>query len=151
MEFLNFNGIRIPRPRSSTELEMRYASEDYLRSSFPAGEYTKAEDINSILKFQFQFYYNLLSNYLNQIASWDLLSFLLYQFDLASEIEQLDKDGLLNRDEIERWRAIGPNLHRAIKYLSERVVILNKQELDKTKISEEQFFTLTEKSLICAE
>ena len=125
MEFENFNGIRIPRPSLQTELEIRYLSEKNLRSKFSAGEYTKKEDINSILKFQFQFYSDLLSNSLNQIASRDLLEFLLYQFDLASDIEQSYKDGLLNRDEVEKWIEIGAILRRAIKYLSERVVILD--------------------------
>lgn len=151
MELENFNGIRISRPRLQTELEIRYISEENLRSKFSAGEYTKKEDINSILKFQFQFYSDLLSNFLNQIASRDLLKVLLYQFDLASEIEQSYKDGLLNRNEIERWIDIGAILRRAIKYLSERVVLLNRQEFDRSRIDQNILFTLIEKSLICAE
>lgn len=151
MEFENFNEIRIPRPSLQTELEIRYLSEVNLRSKFSAGEYTKKEDINSILKFQFQFYSDLLSNFLDQIASRDLLEFLLYQFDLASEIEQSYKDGLLNRDEIEKWIDIGAILRRAIKYLSERVVLLNRQEFDKSRIDKNILFTLTEKALICSE
>lgn len=145
----SIGGIQIFRPRASSELDMRMASERHLRSRFVVKKYDTKEAINSILQHQFAFYSNELEKLLPVAASHHFLEFVLYQFDLATQIEQLYKDGKLSTAEDERWKQMGATLRRALKYIAERIVLLHPDEapVAATRL----LLSATEKIWICAE
>jgi hypothetical protein len=149
MNIQTFGGIRIFRPRLETELEVRQELSAHLRSQFLVGRYTGKSEINAILQHIFSFYGGLLSEALPPVASTHLLDFLLHQYDLYSDIEQLYKQRTLDPDEDVQWGNISGILRRAVKYLAERVVMLAP---DETPTGEEtERLAITDKIWICAE
>ncbi|MBE9140644.1 hypothetical protein IQ254_26165 [Nodosilinea sp. LEGE 07088] len=153
MKFEFFRDIKLARPSALAEWEVRYAAESNLRAKFPPGEYKKSQEINLILKSQFQFYLDYLNQNIQQVSSLDFLEFILYLFDLSSEIESLHKKGELSIDETQKWREIGPISRRALKYLSEKVVIaVSTKEMNKgRKARPSSLYYIAEKIIICSE
>lgn len=156
-----FQDHKIVRPRMSSEVEMRKASETHLRSRFATGLYSSQEDINKILQHQFNFFQKRLESAIIPIAGYQLMEFLLHQYDIAGDIENMQKSGDLTDHENKRWTELGPVFRRAIKYLAEMNVMLFEGnepdlpeldllgQLDKALIIAEQmvdFYTLSDQT-----
>ena len=130
----SFAGIQLYRPRSSSELKIRLESESHLRSKFDVGVYNDPKEINQILLHQFDFYSKKFNEIIPKLASRYLIEFILFEYDKASDIEEKHKHGQLNQEEADRWRELGSKFRRAAKYLCERVVLLQPEEVpDKSK------------------
>lgn len=107
------------------------------------------EEINAIIQHQFKFYSGLLNELLPAVASTNFLDFVLNEFETASRIEQLQKEGRLNLDENKRWINLNKTIRRATKYIAERIILL---QPDEAPAAEEEFLlSLAEKIWICAE
>jgi len=124
----NFGGIEIYRPLYSSEVRLRNESEFHLRSKFSSGIYSDPQQINEILRHQFEFYSKKFEDSIPKLASRHFIEFVLFEFDQASLIEGKYKYGKLSREEVDRWAQIGPWFRRAAKYLAERVVLLQPEE-----------------------
>jgi hypothetical protein len=149
MYFEDYNGKKIFRPRPSVQLQIRQEAEKHLRIKFVPGIYRSLTDINKIIHHQFQFYDTKLSELLPQLASRDFLEFLLFQFNCASDIENLFRQGNLSPEQGENWKKLEPTFRRAIKYMAECIVQL--QPGDEPVFHHEQLLSLGEKAWICAE
>lgn len=125
MNFEEFGGVKIYRPKSSSEIVMRYAAQKHLFSKFRPGNYEDAKAINEILQHQFSFYFEKLNQYIQVIAQEDFLHFLLFQYDESAKIDNLYKARALSSSEESNWAAVGPIFRRTIKYLAERSTLLN--------------------------
>jgi hypothetical protein len=123
-----FGEVEIFRPRLAAELEVRAAAEKHLRRRFEVGIYSDKDQINTILQHNFAFYRDVLEEVIPQIASIHFLKFVLYQFEQYARVDQLQRNGVLNRDRDERWSSIGPNLRRGAKYLAERICFIRPDE-----------------------
>lgn len=145
----DFGGEQIFRPRLPTELAVRAEAEIHLRSSFDVGRYFSDDEINSILQHNFSFYSNILDELLPQISSIDLLKFVLFQFELYTRIDRLQRERLLNPIQDARWALIGPNLRRSAKYLAERLCFVRPDGAPRAE--ERLLLQLLEKVWICAE
>lgn len=99
-----------------------------MRSRFHSGSYTNKEEINRILLHPFNFYSKKFDIIIPKIASCNLIEFLLFEFDQASEIQEKYKHGKLNQEETEKWIQLGPTFRRSAKFLAERVVMLQPDE-----------------------
>lgn len=154
MRFEQVEDARIFRPRTITEFQIRQDAEAHLRSRYDVGQYAGAAEVNDILHHVFAYYEESLSTSLPQIASVSLLNFLLYQYDESAKVESLRKGAQLQEEELGWWRPLGPIFRRAIKYLAERVIMLDPpedtnlpgesaiRELEKAWVSAEQIITL---------
>jgi len=98
-------------------------AEEHLRSQFDVGQYSNSAEINQILHHQFAFFESKLEELLPQIASPDLLKFLLFQYEESMAVDSVYKSEQLNSKERVRWIELGPIFRRAVKYLAERVVM----------------------------
>jgi hypothetical protein len=123
MNLENFGGVKLFRPRASSEVKWRIDAEDHLRSKFTSNEYA-GETINLILQHQFSFFEKNLETLLPRIASQDFLSFLLFQYDESVNVNEAHKSGTLSQEESKRWGKLGPIFRRAIKYLIESVTMM---------------------------
>lgn len=144
-----FGDVEVFRPRLEAEFEVRAAAERHLRARFDTGEYRDKDDINLILQHNFGFYSSLLEQLLPPIASIDFLKFVLFQFELYTQVDQLQRIARLNRSQDERWSSIGPNLRRAAKYLAERLCLLRPD--DASQAREQDRLRFAEQVWICAE
>ena len=126
--FERFGELKIYRPRYSSEVKLRIESEFNLRSKYSPGIYSTPEEINKILLHQFEFYSRKLTEIIPRIASRHLMEFVLFQFDQASEVEERYKHGHLLNAEASRWKGFGSKFRRAVKYLAERIVLLQPDE-----------------------
>lgn len=149
INFERFGDIEIYRPRLSSELKLRIESEAHLRAAFPAGSYSEQEEINKILLHQFGFYSKKFEEIIPKLASRHFIEFVLFQFDLASNIEEKYKHGQLSDNEASRWSELGPKLRRAVKYLTERIVLLQPDEAPDTP--KEYLISLVDEIWIAAE
>ena len=125
MNFEGFGGVKIYRPKASSELIMRHAAQRHLFSKFSPGKYEDAKVINEILQHQFSFFFEELNKYIEVIAQEDFLHFLLNQYDESAKVDNLYKERALNGSEENKWAAVGPVFRRTIKYLAERSTLLN--------------------------
>jgi hypothetical protein len=149
MEFEFFANIKIFRPSAKSEFAIRIDSENHLRKKYSAGIYNENKIVNEILKYKFSFYEKALEELIPKVASSDFLDFILFQFDSASEVEDLFKSRKLNHFEASRWKEIGQTFRRATKYIAERTVLLQPDMSPKAEKSE--LVNITEKIWICAE
>lgn len=124
-----FEDIEIYRPRYSGELKVRIESEAHLRSEFLPDIYSDPEEINKILLHQFAFYSKKLEEIIPKLASRHFIEFILFQFDQASDVEEKYKHGHLTEKEMFKWGELGPKFRRTVKYLAERVVLLQPDEV----------------------
>jgi len=147
--FERFWDIEIYRPRHSGELKLRLESEAHLRSAFSPGIYSAPEEINKILLHQFAFYAKKFENIIPKLASHHFIEFALFQFDQASVIEDKYKHGELSNNEASRWRELGSTFRRSVKYLVERIVLLQPDEAPDTP--EESLISLLDEIWIAAE
>jgi hypothetical protein len=145
----SIGGIGIFRPRQSIEFTIRNASEKHLRSKFAVKRYNIKDEINSILQHQFSFYSDIIGKLLPVVASHHFLEFVLYQYDLSTQIEQLYKESKLGKSDNEKWKQIGGVLRRALKYIAERVILLHPDEAPVAET--ELLLPAAEKIWICAE
>ncbi|MEG4576609.1 hypothetical protein QUA56_28620 [Microcoleus sp. N3A4] len=144
-----FGGIEVYRPRNFGKLKLRIESEAHLRSAFSPGIYSEPEEINKILLHQFAFYSKKFEEIIPKLASHNFIEFVLFQFDQASVIEDKYKHGQLSEPEASRWRKLGSIFRRAVKYLAERIVLL---QPDETPDSPEEFLrSLLDEIWIAAE
>lgn len=147
--FERFEDIEIYRPRYSGELKVRIESEAHLRSEFSPGVYSDPEEINKILLHQFAFYSKKLEEIIPKLASRHFIEFILFQFDQASDVEEKYKHGHLTEKEMSRWRELGLRFRRSVKYLVERVVLLQPDEVPDAP--EESLISLLDEIWIAAE
>jgi hypothetical protein len=124
-----FGDIEIYRPRYSGEVNLRIESESHLRSKFLPGLYSDQKKINEILLHQFKFYSKKFEYVIPKLASRNLMEFVLFEFDQASAIEGKYKHGQLSKKEAGRWKQLGSVFRRAAKYLAERIVLLQPEEV----------------------
>ena len=129
LNFENFADIQIYRPRYSSKLRIRIESESHFRSKFDTGIYTNPQEINKFLFHQFDFYSKKFNEIIPKLASRALIEFILCEYDKASEIEKKYKLGKLNQQQADRWSKLGSKFRRAAKYLCERVVLLQPEEV----------------------
>lgn len=129
MNHEKFGGIKIYRPKFSSEILIRHEAQRHLFSRFLPGKYTDPKTINEIIQYQFTFYFEKLNNYIKVIAQEDFLHFLLFQYDQSVKVENLYKDRTLKEDEESKWFEIGPVFRRTIKYLAERSTLLSGDKL----------------------
>lgn len=120
---------KIYRPSPQVEVNFRILAEKNMRDNYQEGKHTDKNIINSILKHQFEFYSRILEEELPKIASRHFIEFVLHQFDQASLIEDAHKNYELSKDESIRWKDLGPNFRRAVKFLAESITILQPDEL----------------------
>jgi len=144
-----FAGVQIYRPSYYSEVKSRTEAEANLRSKFRPGTYSDPATINSLLQHQFAHFSKKLGDLIPKAASRHFMEFILSQFDQASTIEDLNKQGGLNQAEAEKWDDIGPRFRRAVKYLAERVVQLQPDEAPEA--SEELLAELSDQIWIAAE
>ncbi|MCL6755024.1 hypothetical protein KBT16_30250 [Nostoc sp. CCCryo 231-06] len=149
INFERFGDIEIYRPRHSSELKLRIESEAHLRSAFSYGIYSEQEKINKILLHQFGFYSKKFEEIIPKLASRHFIEFVLFQFDQASDIEEKYKHGQLSDSEAFRWRDLGPKFRRSVKYLTERIVLLQPDEAPDTP--KESLISLVDEIWIAAE
>lgn len=128
IDFEYFRGKKIFRPSAASELEIRLNSESHLRNKYDVGKYTQKEKINEILQHQFKFYEETLEELLPPIVSRDLLEFVLHQYEVASQIEELNKAGKLLAQESIRWMEINKVIRRSAKYLAERIILFRPEK-----------------------
>jgi len=147
--FERFGDIEIYRPQLSGELKLRLESEAHLRSAFSPGIYSAPEEINKILLHQFTFYSKKFEDIIPKLASRHFIEFVLFQFDQAPVIEDKYKHGELPNHEATRWRELGSTFRRSVKYLVERIVLLQPDEAPDTP--EESLILLLDEIWIAAE
>lgn len=134
LNFESFAGIQIYRPQYSSELKIRLESEFHLRSKFNVGVYSDPKEINQILRHQFDFYSRKFNEIIPTLASRHLIELILFEYDKASNIDKKYKHGQLNEQETAKWQELGSKFRRATKYLCERIVLLQPEEIpDKPK------------------
>lgn len=120
-----FGGTAIYRPTHDAELSVRQEAEAVLRKDVTAGTYTKKDEINAILQRHFAFYDKMLKEALPQIASLEVMDFVLKQYDISCHVNSMYLEGKVNNlVERELWRRLGPNFRRATKYLAECITML---------------------------
>ena len=142
-------GVAIFRPRLAAQLHARYEAERHLRSVYPAGRYTDGEQINAILRHQFDHFDAVLETEIAKSASLDLIAFLLAQYDASSHIQELyDGNGLSDSDHT-YWAEQGPAIRRSIKYLAELVTSLAPRE--PTLLSRNELVANVERIFTCGE
>ena len=124
MNLERFGTAQIFRPELEAELSMRVDAEAHFRALIEPGVYRDAETISSALNHQFAFYQRIVDELLPQLASHDFNEFLLFQYDQATEANEDYKNGHLPTSTSHRWATLGPVLHRGLKFLCERVVLL---------------------------
>jgi hypothetical protein len=124
----SFGGIEIYRPRYSSEVKLRLESECHLRSKFSSGIYSDPQEINEILRHQFEFYSKKFEDTIPKLASRHFIEFVFFEFDQSSLIEEQYKHGQLSEEEVDRWKQTGSWFRRAAKYLAERIVLLQPEE-----------------------
>ena len=78
-------------PPINLRIEIRKDLEKKLRSVFAAGSYTQKEEIVEILNFIHDYHYNKICDIIRGINSKNLISFLLFQFELIENEENLIK------------------------------------------------------------
>ncbi len=144
-----FGDIHVFRPRLETELEVRAEAEQHLRARFNIGRYDNKNEINAILHHNFAFYSGLLDQVLPGIASIHFLKFVLFHFDQYTQVDRLQREEQLDREEDDRWTRIGPSLRRAAKYLAERMCFIRPREAPRA--DERQLLGLSERAWIGAE
>lgn len=128
----SFGGIEIYRPHYSSEVKIRIESEYHLRSKFSSGIYSDLQEINKILRHQFEFYSKKIEGTIPKLASCHFMEFVLFEFDQSSLIEEKYKHGQLSEEEGDRWKQISSWFRRAAKYLAERIVLLQPEEAPET-------------------
>ena len=124
----SFGGIEVYRPHYSSEVRIRIESEYHLRSKFSSGVYSDPQEINEILRHQFEFYSKKIDGTISKLASHHFMEFVLFEFDKSSLIEEKYKCGQLSEEEGDRWNQIGSWFRRAAKYLAERIVLLQPEK-----------------------
>jgi len=149
MLFESFGGLDIFCPRPHIEFEIRLASEAHLRTKFNVGKYTSKDEINAIVQHQFKFYEKLLEELLPLVASLDFLEVVLHEYEIASQIMELHKQGKLRSAEAKRWEQIGLIFRRAAKYLAERILLF--QPNKSPKAGKNLLLPIAEKVWICVE
>lgn len=122
-------------------------AKDWITQKYTSGTYTGSDRANPIIHDLFGFYDQRLRVLAPQIASRDLVDFLLHQYDEANEI--LHGNGIIDLDERKEWQHIEPLLRRAIKYIVELLCIQQRTGLP--KIASEKALVATEIALECAE
>ena len=119
-------------------------AETNLRRRFTPGVYTDAQQINEILKHQFEFYAERVKRLMKKLASRDFMEFLLYQYDLTTEVQNLN----LHDEQGAGWKELGPELRRGLKYLAEQTALRAPPE--STVMSVQRLKTTVGEAIFCA-
>lgn len=149
MQLHTISGIEVFRPRLDTESLIRREAERHLRDGYSCGTYSDPAKINGILQHQFGFFHRLLGERLPDLASRHIVEFLLHQYGQTSKIELQYKKGNLSAQDVGAWNRWGPTMRRGVKYLAERVALLEPGEAPRA--AEHARLQLTEECTICAE
>ena len=133
------------RPSNKIETEIRIRVETLIRSKYRHGVYKERDAINAIIKDYFGFYERILKSTLPKIASFELMTHVLEQYDVSCNVDINELIG----PERKWWANEGPYLRRALKYLAERTLMLWSEnpviEFD------ESFFDKLDFCMVCAE
>lgn len=116
-------GVTLLRPRTDSESQFRAYAEDHLRSKYDVGTYSDASEINSILRWQFEFLNGELQNTIKHLSSRSLITFLLSQYDATCKIRAIYQGGKLSEPDRQYWERQGPTIRRSIKHLCELVTL----------------------------
>ena len=146
--FEDFEGIQVLRPGHIAEILLRSDAEKHFRARYAPGVVRGKENVNEVYRHHFAFYADTLNRVLPPIASRDFIELLLGQYDRSVEIDLLAKRGQLSPERDTRWQHLGPVLRRALKYLSERVVMLGPTSRPSR---DSDILRNAETALICAE
>lgn len=149
MQLHKISGIDVFRPRLETESLIRREAERHLRCGYSCGTYSDPAKINAILQHQFEFFHRLLGERLPHLASRDCIEFLLHQYGETSRIEHQRKKGNLCGQDLEAWSRWGATMRRGVKYLAERVALLEPGEAPPS--AEHALLQLIEECTIYAE
>src|SRR5438046_2051216 len=103
MDVKRVAGVTIFRPRLESEQLARNEAEKHLRQGYTSGDYIDPKKVNEILQHQFGHFYGLLKAEIPKTSSRHLMEFLLGQYDLAAQIVEKQKAGLLSPDERKYW------------------------------------------------
>ena len=125
MSIEKFGNHVVLRPLPYIEKKVRVEIENYLFQNYKPGVYNNYEEINNIIKFLMEFYFKKLDENLNKIASVELLEIILDQYDITCKIDKLKKDLQLDNFELKKWNDFGATFRRALKYISEKIVMIN--------------------------
>lgn len=142
-----YGGRSIYQPHPVIMAEINAKADHYLRTKYSAGRYTDPAVMNDVIHCMFGFYESMLADLLPQLASRSFLEFLLHTYDQAAAIEQDHKDGILNDEVSLRWQAYGPVMRRSIKYLAERIVLL--EPLNTPRASKRDLVKITDSVMFC--
>lgn len=129
MYIMEIAGVAIYRPRYVTEKVVRAKVESRIRSSFRPAVYTKEADVQAILHKQVEILGDLFDSLIPLLSSRGLHEFVLWQYDLAAQIDDLSNSGKLKGHALDQWMSM-PNHLRALKYIAERVTMLAPKVLD---------------------
>ena len=149
MEFKYFGEYELFKPRQISERRFKQLANSFLISKCGIREYCDPTIVNEIIKSFYNLCSDLLEKEFIKLASWDFMEFVLYQFDQASSIEQLYKNGKLNETEKSNWVRIGPTFRRAAKFISEKITTFSPE--NSPSIPESQYLETFEMIWICAE
>lgn len=147
--FRKFCQNKIFRPRATTERKIMNDEASYVLHRHEPGVYVHRDQINAILQTICTFHRKKLEQVLGSLANLEYLSFLLWQYDQSHHILLAGRKGNLTKEDWNDWKAEGPIVRRALKYLIERVC---SRKLDAKQIADEdELLELVEVSQVCAE
>ena len=125
MNFENFGEHKIYRPTLSVEHEIRKVIEGALFQEYHSKVYTQYDEINAIIQKVLKLYSEILEVNINKLASLHFMEFILDQYDVTCRINRAID---LNSNEQDRWRVLGPILRRGLKFIAEKITMLDPGE-----------------------
>lgn len=143
-----FGQYTIFRPSKHVEKSTKKIVEKMLFKKYKSGVYTDYKTINEITKFMMDFYSNMLDDNLNKIASIELMKFVLNEYNTTCKITR--SISLLADEEYSKWKQLGGILRRALKFIAEKITMINPQD-EIIKINKHEKEEIISKVFIAAE
>lgn len=122
--FVNIGGLEIYRPSPDADQAIRNLAEPAIRKTFSPGRYDSESSVKEILFKQVETFGDRFDALIPLLASREFLSFLLWQYDRADQLDTLLHRGFLRGEAMKEWLRIGPTHMRALKYIAERITML---------------------------
>jgi len=145
----SIGAARVYRPRPDHELRFKQKIIAYLRTRSWDAPITDPADINDGVQFLFGYCAKVIRDTLPEIASRDLVSFLLSQHDAWEAVRAANTAGQLSKDERDYWAKWGVLGKRAIHHVLEQIAVLQPGEL--SKVNRKRCVWLTDQIMIAAE
>lgn len=144
-----FGEYTILRPSKYVEEKVKKEIKKTLFKEYKSAVYKDYKIINKIIKKMMKFYADKLDKNIEIVASIEFLEIILEQYNISCLID--NSRHRLNYIEYTRWSSLGPILRRALKYMGEKVIMLNSLKKDiniskhkKDKIISEIFISAEE-------